>query len=638
MPWNLLSRSPAPPRRGVMWRLCFYCNENSSVELTYRNTSNSYEWTCPLCEGINVMDETGEIMDYTPEDASASEHDLIVAGSANNGTESPFCRNCQTNHRIVVEALASYLPPEWDSQYKEYEKGLPRYKAELERRYPPYCINCQNAVTSKLSDNNYKARARILGSFLKNKADMGALNSKGRITNSDDFGSTSGGKILRPRWTFQTWLKLFVWTCRGILWGSHMLGFCGLFVINSLYPKLQLRKLALAHVENSQSIGFIFKIVRDAIMQMCIARNRPPDLYLSELGGSLFSLLYRITPFSVLYFFWNYKLLYALLSSMRVTVTGKSDYYRCQCFLFVQLLVGLYILPRMYYWSVSEKAFRLINLFFTTTTTLVLAVSLACLKVRPVEYVELQRQIQHSTDRNNSETTEQGQPLSPHSQLRRNPFSSPPQSISSSQVVPSTAHVVKETMVTDADMMDWKPSFVPEVSMTDAIPAELPDIPKLPLGYSLAPPPNGSNRNAAILKPWIPAVSNTSASSQGKEKYFQHKLASLSHTQYSPTSTINDRSTRDMALAAQRFFPKEEPTGLEDLFDPVLRLSDSVGFTSNSTSSAPLSWSATTTTNDVRVMIRLREWLSASAIVIGLLAVSIYVYQRIMPTAIDRLA
>ncbi|KAK9363865.1 Ima1 N-terminal domain-containing protein [Lipomyces starkeyi] len=631
MPWNLLSRSP------VMWRLCFYCNENSSVELTYRSSSNSYEWTCPLCEAINAMDETGEIMDFTPEDAPASEHDLTVGGSASDEPESPFCRNCQTNHRIVLEALASYLPPEWDSRYKEYEKGLPRYKAELERRYPPYCINCQNAVTSKLSDNNYKARARILGSLLKNKADKGALNSTSGITNSNDFGSTSGGKILRPRWTFQTWLKLFVWTCRGILWWSHMLGFCGLFVINSLYPSLQLRKLALAHAENSRSIGFIFKIVRDATMQMCIARNRPQGLYLSELGASLFYLLYRITPFSVLYFFWNYKLLYALLSSMRVTVTGKSDYYRCQCFLFVQLLVGLYTLPRMYYWSISEKAFRLINMFFATTTTLVLAVSLACLKVRPVEYTELQRQFQHSTDRNNSETTDQGQPLSPQSQLRRYPFFSVPQSIPSCQVVPSTPRVEMETTVTDDDMMDWKPSFVPEVSMTDAVPAELPDIPKLPPGYSLAPPPNGSKSNAGILKQWIPVVSNSSASSPGKEKYFQHKLASISHTQCSPTSTINDPSTRDMGLAAQRFFPKEEPTGLEDLFDPVLRLSDSAGFTSNSTSSAPLSWKATTT-NDVRVMIRLREWFSASAIVIGLLAVSIYVYQRIMPTAIDRLA
>ncbi|KAK9331090.1 Ima1 N-terminal domain-containing protein [Lipomyces starkeyi] len=633
MPWNLLSRSPAPPRRGVMWRSCFYCNENSSVELTYRSSSNSYEWTCPLCEAINAMDETGEIMDFTPEDAPASEH----AGSANDETESPFCRNCQTNHRIVLEALASYLPPEWDSQYKEYEKGLPRYKAELERRYPPYCINCQNAVTSKLSDNNYKARARILGSFLKNKADKGALNSTSGITNSNGFGSTSGGKILRQRWTFQTWLKLFVWTCRGILWWSHMLGFCGLFVINSLYPNLQLRKLALAHAENSRSIGFIFKIVRDATVQMCIARNRPQGLYLSEMGVSLFYLLYRITPFSVLYFFWNYKLLYALLSSMRVTVTGKSDYYRCQFFLFVQLLVGLYTLPRMYYWSISEKAFRLINMLFATTTTLVLAVSLACLKVQPVEYTELQRQFQHSTDRNNSETTELGQPLSSQSQLLRYPFFSVPQSIPSCQVVPSTPRVEMETTVTDDDMMDWKPSFVPEVSMTDAVPAELPDIPKLPPGYSLAPPPNGSKSNAGILKQWIPVVSNSSASSQGKEKYFQHKLASISHTQRSPRSTINDPSTRDMGLAAQRFFPKEEPTGLEDLFDPVLRLSDSAGFTSNSTSSALLSWKATTT-NDVRVMIRLREWFSASAIVIGLLAVSIYVYQRIMPTATDRLA
>ncbi|KAK9493705.1 Ima1 N-terminal domain-containing protein [Lipomyces doorenjongii] len=635
MPWNLLSRSPSLPRRGVMCRLCFYCNENSLVELTYRNSS-SYEWTCPLCEAINVVDETGEIMDFTPEDASASEHDLTVDGSANNEPKSPFCRNCQTNHRIVLEALASYLPPECDSHYKEYEKGLPRYKAELERRYPPYCINCQNAVTSKLSDNNYKARARILGSCLKNKADKGALNSMSGITNSNDFGSISRGKILRPRWTFQTWLKLFVWTCRGMLWWSHMLGFCGLFVINSLYPTLQLRKLALAHAEN-RSLGFIFKIVRDAALQVCIATDRPQDLYLSELGSSLFSILYRITPFSVLYFFWNYKLLYALLSSMRVTVIGKSDYYRCQCFLFVQLLVGLYILPRMHHWSISENAFRLINMFFTTTTILVLAVSLACLKVRPVESAALQRQIQHSSDHNSSETTEQGQPLSPQSQLRRNPFFSIPQSIPSYQVVPSTPRFEMETTITDDDKMDWKPSFVPEVSMTDAVSAELPDIPKLPPGYSLAPPPNGSKRNAGILKQSIPVVSNSSASSQGKEKYFQHKLASISHTQCSSTSTTNDSSTRDMGLAAQRFFPKEEPTGLEDLFDPVLRLSDSAGFTSNSTSSAPLSWKATTT-NDVRVMIRLREWLSASAIVIGLLAACIYVYQRIMPTAIDRLA
>ncbi|KAK9323196.1 Ima1 N-terminal domain-containing protein [Lipomyces orientalis] len=633
---NILGRSPSS-QRGFMSRFCFFCNVKSSSELTYQSSSKSYEWRCPLCEAVNVINEAGEIMDYTPEDTSASENHLTNAATANNETESPFCRNCQMNHRIVMEALASYLPPEWDSRYKEYEKRLPSYKAELEQRYPPYCETCRGTVIRKLSENNYNARARILGSLLNNKADKrpvySTLSSVIGMTKSNDFGSTAGGKILRPRWTFQTWLKIFVWICRGLLWWSHMFAFCGVFVINSVYPTLQLRALALTHAADSRSIGFLVKTVLDATMQSYISGKAPQDFDMSELGSSLFTVVYRITPFSILYFFWNYKLLYALLSSTRVTITGKTDYYRCQAFLFVELLVGLYTLPRMYYWSISEKAFRLVNMFFTTTTILVLAVSLASLKVQPVEHTDIQWQVQQSTANNHSEAIEQEQPQSAKSQLQRHASFGRPQSIPSRPVsVPTPS-----TVSAGDDMMDWKPAFVPDISMTGAVPEELPEIPKLPPGYSLPPPPNGSKSNAGFLKRSIVSLSHSSASSQGKEKYFQHKLLSKSDTQSLSTTSVKDTSSRDMGLAAQRFFPAEAPTGLEDLFDPVLRLSDSAGFTRISTSSGTLSRQATGA-NYVRNTHILREWLGASSIVIGLLAASIYLYQRFMPTAVDRLA
>ncbi|KAK9240425.1 Ima1 N-terminal domain-containing protein, partial [Lipomyces kononenkoae] len=627
MPWNFLS--PSQPQRGVTRRLCFYCNEKSFVDLTYRSSTNSYEWTCPLCEAINFIDETGEIMDFAPEAFSPSESDQTILSSTNHETESPFCKNCQVNHRIVMEALASYLPPESGPQYQEYEQSLPRYKEELERRFPPYCDKCRSKVISKLSENNYNARARILGTFLKNKESSAELRSSpfNPMTDGNESVSPSGGRILRPRWTFQTWLKLFILTCQGALWWSHVLGFVGLFAINSLYPSLQIRKLALTHAENNRSIMSIFKVVFDATLEAYVTSNRPHDAYLSELAVSLFYLLHRITPISILYFFWNYKLFYALLSSVRVSVTGKSDYYRCQCLLFVQLLVGLYTLPRMYYWGVSEIAFRIINIFFATTTTLMLAVSLACLKMRPVESTDIQPQVQYRTDDSYSGMTEQGQSLSLQNRLQRNLSVNIPQVIPSRRVVTSPTHGVDEqTMVIDDDMMDWKPSFVPEISMIDAAPAELPDIPKLPRGYSLAPPPNGSKLNIGTLNPSA-LVRHSSASTQGKEKYFQHKLASVSHTQRSATATINDQSNRDIGLAAQRFFPKEEPTGLEDLFDPVLRLSDSAGFTGNSVGSESLSRKVTRTNDGHKP----REWLSASAIVIGLLAVVIYLCRRVIP-------
>ncbi|KAJ8100308.1 Ima1 N-terminal domain-containing protein [Lipomyces tetrasporus] len=632
---NILGRSP-PSQRGFMRRFCFYCNVKTSSDLTYQSSSNSYEWRCPLCEAVNVINEAGEIMDYTPEDTTAAEN-LITAATANNETESPFCRNCQTNHRIVMEALASYLPPEWDSRYKEYEKRLPSYKGELEQRYPPYCENCRDTVIRKLSENNYNARARLLGSLLNNKADERPGYSKSLsvfgMTKSNDFGTTAGGRILRPRWTLQTWLKIFVWICRGLFWWSHMFAVCGVFVINAVYPTLQLRKLALPHAADSRSIGFLVKTVLDTTMRWYISGKAPQALDMSEFGSSLFTVVYRITPFSILYFFWNYKLLYALLSTTRVTITGKTDYYRCQAFLFVELLVGLYTLPRMYYWSISEKSFRLVNMFFTTTTILVLAVSLASLKVRPVEYTDIQRQVQQSMEDHNSEPMEQEQPQSTKSQLQRHASFGRPQWIPSRPVSVTTP----TTVSSGDDMMDWKPAFVPDISMTGAVPEELPEIPKLPPGYSLPPPPNGSKSNAAFLKQSIASLSQSSASSQGKEKYFQHRLVSKSDTQSSSTTSVKNTSRRDIGLATQRFFPAEEPTGLEDLFDPILHLSDSAGFTRVSTSSGTLSRQATRA-NDERDTHILREWVGASSIVIGLLAASVYLYQRFMPTAVDRLA
>jgi Ima1 N-terminal domain len=115
---------------------------------------------------------------------------------------SPFCDTCISNQTLLVQNLASFLPPEDDPDYDTYVSALSAYKAELEVKYPPVCSDCEERVRVRLQRNNYVAKTAALGTFLKRRR-----------------------KKEMVRWGRWEWIKGAVWVVRGVLWWVTALGF-----------------------------------------------------------------------------------------------------------------------------------------------------------------------------------------------------------------------------------------------------------------------------------------------------------------------------------------------------------------------------------------------------------------------------
>lgn len=70
--------------------------------------------------------------------------------------KSPFCTSCTTNHTIVINLLANYLPDEADPNYLELLSSLSEYKDRLYKRYPPVCARCEPVAEEEIRKGDYR--------------------------------------------------------------------------------------------------------------------------------------------------------------------------------------------------------------------------------------------------------------------------------------------------------------------------------------------------------------------------------------------------------------------------------------------------------------------------------------------------
>ena len=82
-----------------------------------------------------------------------------------------FCKTCIHNQHIYHQTLANYLPDPSDARYHEYERNLPAYKADLEKRYPQICANCVPRANQRLKAATYAAQSdHVRRQLLKTKS------------------------------------------------------------------------------------------------------------------------------------------------------------------------------------------------------------------------------------------------------------------------------------------------------------------------------------------------------------------------------------------------------------------------------------------------------------------------------------
>ena len=140
---------------------CHFCGSKSPHDKSVR------EFECSICDATNFFDGKGNIID-TPADMAARPRSISPETTASFSTftqplpetlshqEKPvFCRTCIQNQLLYNQALANYLPEEHHSRYREYEAALPKYTAELEKRYPQVCKRCAPLAQAKINRADY---------------------------------------------------------------------------------------------------------------------------------------------------------------------------------------------------------------------------------------------------------------------------------------------------------------------------------------------------------------------------------------------------------------------------------------------------------------------------------------------------
>ncbi|KAH8697164.1 Ima1 N-terminal domain-containing protein [Talaromyces proteolyticus] len=163
---------------------CFYCGQRSGEKksATVRN------WRCDQCEAVNYLDENGEITDPPTSVTDAPDVSMNAAQSSSqlsafDQTEL-FCSKCIRNQQILINILGSYLPDIDDPRYPAFEKEYPRYRRNMEERYPQACENCEQKVNERLRETGYEAKAdhlrRIMDRSKRSRASRRARNRNWR--------------------------------------------------------------------------------------------------------------------------------------------------------------------------------------------------------------------------------------------------------------------------------------------------------------------------------------------------------------------------------------------------------------------------------------------------------------------------
>ncbi|KAN0121670.1 Ima1 N-terminal domain containing protein [Russula decolorans] len=186
--------------------VCFFCQTTISPP-----PPQPLSFNCPHCSCWNHYDANGDILSDDPamHDETLNRRSFARRASPRKDrflttfSSAPFCAACQSNQRLIVSLLSSYLPPSDDDP--DYEPRLAEfatYKASIYARYPPVCEKCAPLVEDEIRKKDVVARSNALGSWL-NESKKKDTRRQVSVSNMDRH------KLYRElRW----------WTARGFLW------------------------------------------------------------------------------------------------------------------------------------------------------------------------------------------------------------------------------------------------------------------------------------------------------------------------------------------------------------------------------------------------------------------------------------
>ncbi|PWY76228.1 hypothetical protein BO70DRAFT_318366 [Aspergillus heteromorphus CBS 117.55] len=158
---------------------CFYCGRRSAQH----GKDPVRKWRCSHCEAFNYLDEKGEITDPP---AAETNPDVYGPGASSPPFESTdftasslFCAQCLRNQHLYTSALASFFPSSDDPNYGAYEKEFPKYRKNMEERYPQVCVKCEPRVKARIRQTGYEAKSDHLRRMMdRSKAGRAARHAR----------------------------------------------------------------------------------------------------------------------------------------------------------------------------------------------------------------------------------------------------------------------------------------------------------------------------------------------------------------------------------------------------------------------------------------------------------------------------
>ena len=90
--------------------------------------------------------------------------------------ESLFCQTCVKNQHLLTQSLAEYYPPSDHPEYAKYEREYPRYRKNLEDRYPQICEQCEPRVRARIQKTGYAAKTDHLRRMMEQTRGTGRKN------------------------------------------------------------------------------------------------------------------------------------------------------------------------------------------------------------------------------------------------------------------------------------------------------------------------------------------------------------------------------------------------------------------------------------------------------------------------------
>lgn len=147
---------------------CHFCGSKQP------HSRDVIEFQCSHCEAMNFLDGKGNIVD-TPQRAASPSAPTTdanrsflsftkpLAETLEHQQKQAFCRTCTQNQHLYNRILAEYLPEDLEENSREYRmkmRALPKYKLELEQKYPQVCKMCAANAQSVINRADYYAMSQ----------------------------------------------------------------------------------------------------------------------------------------------------------------------------------------------------------------------------------------------------------------------------------------------------------------------------------------------------------------------------------------------------------------------------------------------------------------------------------------------